>query len=410
MSPDQTALEISYLKIFFHDFGAYPFFFPLTEELAQHGHAVTHAYVNILSIERNAVVSDLSTHHQRMPLKMPGDYHRIKYSFPKRFWMEWAYGRQLRSIVEAEQPDLIISANAPTHIQAQLQAAAAAVGAKFIYWVQDFYSEAVRSLLQQKFGIPGSVIGSFFRQWERRQLLRSDGVLVITDAFREPLLQWGVPETKIETLENWAPIESLPVLDQGNSWSLEQGLDGKFCFLYSGSMGLKHNPDLLLSLAEKYRHDTDVKVVVVAEGNGADFLQEKANASALQETLIVLPMQPAERVPEVLATASVLIATLEPEASHICVPSKVLTYLCAQRPLLLSIAGENLAAQTVNREGAGFTAEPNDSDGFLARADELRQDPERCESMGRKARVYAEQAFQIEKIVDRFEGFLGRVL
>jgi hypothetical protein len=30
--------------------------------------------------------------------------------------------------------------------------------------------------------------------------------------------------------------------------------------------------------------------------------------------------------------------------------------------------------------------------------------------MGRKARVYAEQAFQIEKIVDRFEGFLGRVL
>ena len=410
MSPDQTPLEISSLKIFFHDFGAYPFFFPLTEELALRGHAVTHAYVNILSIERNVATKEVIPNHQRMPLKVPGDYHRIKYSFPERFRMEWAYGRQLRSVVEAEQPDLIISANAPTHIQAQLQAVAAAVGAKFIYWVQDFYSEAVRSLLLQKFGIPGSVIGSFFRQWERRQLLRSDGVLVITDAFREPLLQWGVPEAKIETLENWAPIESLPVLTQENSWSLEQGLDGKFCFLYSGSMGLKHNPDLLLSLAEKYRHDPDVKVVVVAEGSGADFLQEKANASALQETLIVLPMQPAERVPEVLATASVLIATLEPEASHICVPSKVLTYLCAQRPLLLSIAGENLAAQTVNREGAGFTAEPNDSEGFLACADQLRHDPERCESMGRKARVYAEQAFQIEKIVDRFEGFLGRVL
>jgi hypothetical protein len=94
MSPDQTALEISCLKIFFHDFGAYPFFFPWTEQLAHRGHAVTHAYVNILSIERNAVVSDLTPHHQRLPLKMPGEYHRIKYSFTKRFRMEWAYPKR----------------------------------------------------------------------------------------------------------------------------------------------------------------------------------------------------------------------------------------------------------------------------------------------------------------------------
>ena len=398
------------MKVLFHDFGDFPLFFAFTEALANRHVSVVHCSVGLLSVGRSNTNHVHTDNYKNISLSIPGDYHSAKKSFTRRFRMEWAYARQLRSVIEAEQPDLIISANAPTHIQAQLQAAAATVGAKFIYWVQDFYSEAVRSLLQQKFGAPGSVIGAFFRQWERRQLLRSDGVLVITDAFREPLLQWGVPETKIEILENWAPIESLPVLAQENAWSLEQGLDGKFCFLYSGSMGLKHNPDLLLSLAEKYRHDPAVKVVVVAEGSGADFLSEKAKDLALQETLIVLPMQPAERVPVVLATASVLIATLEPEASHICVPSKVLTYLCAQRPLLLSIAGENLAAQTVNREGAGFTAEPNDGEAFLARADELLQHREQCEGMGRNARRYAEEAFQIEKIVDRFEEFIQRVL
>jgi len=85
------------MKIFFHDFGAYPFFFPLTEQLAERGYSVTHAYVNILSIERNAVVSDLTRHHQRLPLKMPGDYHRIKYSFPKHFRMERSYGRSAQT-------------------------------------------------------------------------------------------------------------------------------------------------------------------------------------------------------------------------------------------------------------------------------------------------------------------------
>lgn len=398
------------MKIFFHDFGAYPFFFPFTEKLAERGHEVTHAYVNVLTVERNAASNQSLSNHRRLPLKIPGDYHRIKYSFPKRFRMEWAYGRQLRAVVEAEQPDLIISANAPTHIQAQLQAAATETGAQFIYWVQDFYSEAVRSILKQKLGLPGGWIGSFFRQWERRQLLRSDGVLVITDAFRAPLLAWGLSPEKIETLENWAPIESLPVLAQDNDWSQAQGLAGKFCFIYSGSMGLKHNPELLWRLAQQYKSDPDVCVVVVAEGSGADFLREKATDLNLKGTLRVLPMQAAEQVPNVLATASVLIATLEPEASAICVPSKVLTYLCARRPLLLSIPGENLAAQTVCREQAGFAAEPSDTEGFLLAADELRHNPELCRSKGTHARVYAEKAFQIERIVDRFESFLKRVL
>ena len=74
------------------------------EQFARRGYSVTHAYVNILSIERNVVVSELTPHYHRLPLAMNDDYHRIKYSFPKRFRMEWAYARQLRSVIEAEQP------------------------------------------------------------------------------------------------------------------------------------------------------------------------------------------------------------------------------------------------------------------------------------------------------------------
>ena len=259
------------MRIYFHDFGDFPLFFSLSAELAQRHEHVTHAYVKLLSVDRSGSVAVSEPRYEVQQLQMPGDYQAMKNSFLKRFWMEWAYGKQLQAIVEADAPDLIISANAPTHIQAALQRAARKLDILFICWVQDFYSEAVRSILQRKFAFAGSVIGSFFKQWERRQLLRSNAILVITDAFRQPLVEWGVPAERIETLENWAPIESLPVLAQENSWSRDQGLDGRFCFLYSGSMGLKHNPDLLLSLAEKYRHDPAVKVVVVAEGSGARF-------------------------------------------------------------------------------------------------------------------------------------------
>jgi hypothetical protein len=67
----------------------------------------------------------------------------------------------------------------------------------------------------------------------------------------------------------------------------------------------------------------------------------------------VLDYQPYGQLAEVLATADVLVALLESSAGIFSVPSKVLAYLCAARPLLASMPKENLAARTIERAGAG---------------------------------------------------------
>ncbi|MDQ8208219.1 glycosyltransferase family 4 protein [Coraliomargarita sp. SDUM461003] len=398
------------MKIFFHDFGDYPLFFSFTAELARRHEHVTHAYVELLSVDRSGSLAVSEPCYEVKRLQMPGDYQAVKYSFFKRFNLEARYARVAATAVVEAEPDLVLSANAPTHVQSALQQAARESGARFICWTQDFYCEAVRSILHKKFGPLGGLIGNVFHFWERRQIRQCDGVLVITEGFRQQLHEWGYPDDQVEVMANWAPIESLPVLAQENDWSREHGLVGKFCFLYSGTMGLKHNPELLLQCAERYARDPSVRIVVVAEGTGADYLREQLTRPELNGCLIVLPMQAAARVPEVLATASVLIATLEPEASHICVPSKVLTYLCAARPLLLSVADKNLAAETVRTGQAGFTAAPDRADLFMSAADRLRQDEALCRELGANARRYAEASFQIERIVDQFERFMGRVL
>ena len=66
--------------------------------------------------------------------------------------------------------------------------------------------------------------------------------------------------------------------------------------------------------------------------------------------LMLLPFQPYEVLPEVLASADVLIAILEPDAGVFSVPSKVLSYHCAGRPILAAIPAENLAARIIERE------------------------------------------------------------
>jgi glycosyltransferase involved in cell wall biosynthesis len=103
-----------------------------------------------------------------------------------------------------------------------------------------------------------------------------------------------------------------------------------------------------------------------------------------------------------------VVALLEPDASAFSVPSKVLTYLCAGRPQLVSVPADNLAARVVERSGGGLVVPPGDSEKMLDAAATLRGDSELRQDLGHRARAYAERTFDIETITDRFELVLER--
>ncbi len=100
---------------------------------------------------------------------------------------------------------------------------------------------------------------------------------------------------------------------------------------------------------------------------------------------------------------------LEPDAGAFSVPSKVLSYLCAGRPQLASVPPANLAARVIERSGGGLTVPPKDPSALVAAAERLHRDPDLRQELGRRARAYAETAFDIEAIADRFEEVLEPV-
>jgi glycosyltransferase involved in cell wall biosynthesis len=98
-----------------------------------------------------------------------------------------------------------------------------------------------------------------------------------------------------------------------------------------------------------------------------------------------------------------LIAVLEAEAGIFSVPSKVLTYHCAGKPILAAMPSANLASRIILREDSGITVEPDDLDGFQSAARQLRKDDAMRQRRGESARAYAEREFDIQRIADRFE-------
>jgi glycosyltransferase involved in cell wall biosynthesis len=200
-------------------------------------------------------------------------------------------------------------------------------------------------------------------------------------------------------IENWAPLDEMLPMPRDNAWRKEMGLGDRFVYLYAGTLGLKHDPDVLYDLAVD---EADAEVVVVSEGLGAERLRTRLRERSIPN-LCILPFQPWDRLPEVLGAADVLVVLLEPEAGAFSVPSKILTSLCAGRPLLASIPGENLGARTIADAGAGLVVPPGKHGALLDAARKLRVDDDLRGQMGASARSHAEVAFDIDKITDRFE-------
>jgi glycosyltransferase involved in cell wall biosynthesis len=268
------------------------------------------------------------------------------------------------------------------------------------------YGLATYRLVSRKLPGIGHAVGWYFIALDKRSARRSDAIVVITADFGEVLARWGVDASRIHVIHNWAPLESMPIRPRENDWSRQHGLAGGVRFIYSGTLAMKHNPALLLELARMLERDTSGELIVVSEGAGVEWLAEQASRQGLT-TLRCLGFQPFEAMPDVQGSADVLVAILEADAGVFSVPSKVLSYLCAGRPVLLAVPGENLAARIVVESGAGLVVEPSDTSGFCAAAQRLIDSPQLRAELGQAARRYAETHFDIRRIGDQFERILS---
>jgi glycosyltransferase involved in cell wall biosynthesis len=276
----------------------------------------------------------------------------------------------------------------------------------FIFWLQDIIGIASQRILQEKLPIIGQLIGGYYISLEKKLLKESEHVVLITDDFEPVMQDWGIEKGNTSVIPNWAPLDSIHPESKVNDWALDHRLSERFCFMYTGTLGMKHNPSLLLELAMKYQDNNNVRVVIVSEGPGADWLKHKKKEYQLNN-LLLLPYQPFEILSSVMASADVLIALLEADAGVFSVPSKVLTYLCTRRSLLIAVPGENLAAKIVNKNKAGFVIHPEDLNGFIKRAEELYNNKDLRLQFARNGRTYAEDTFNIELITDQFEEIIN---
>ena len=387
------------MKILVSDYSGHPFQVQLARQLSAFGHEVAHVYFEGFQTPKG----DLQPHKDDPdgfsihPISLKERFN--KQSFLKRRTQEIDVGKRIGRIIEERRPDVVLSSNAPLDAQRSILHASRRTGSRFVFWLQDIYSEAIKGILQKRFGFAGHQIGRYYQRMEVKQLQRSNLIVAISDNFTGFLRDHHIA-TRVVVVDNWVPLSAFLPPEKS-----ARKREGAFRFVYAGTLGYKHDPRMLLLLAK----ETDADVHVYSEGPGANYLREHA-ALLPKGKLVVSDWVPFEDLGRTLANSDVLVAFIDADASRYSVPSKVLSYLCVARPVLLSIPDDNQSARLVLRENAGLVTPPGQYSEFVEKARWLMANPEACARMGANGRAYAERTFQIERIAEKFEAaFLQEV-
>ena len=395
------------MRVLVHDYSGHPFQVQLSRELARRGHLVTHWHCSSYATGKGALHrrADDPASFTVGAIAMRAPFQR--YSPARRMLQELEYGRTLGRRVRRAHPDVVVFCNTPLVAHAVAATACRRAGVPMVFWQQDVYSAAIAQVATHRLGVAGRPVALTAAQLERRLARQSAAVVAISDDFMPTLRRWGVAD-RAAVIPNWAPLPELPVRPRANAWARAHGLVGRHVVLYAGTLGLKHDPAVFMSIAARLRWtEPRARLVVVSEGRGREWLAAQV-ARTSADNVLLLDYQPYEQLPDMLGAADVLLAILEPSAGRYSVPSKVLTYLCAKRAIVSVLPSENAAAATLRESRGAVLVEAGDEQRAAAAVLELLRDARARRRLGAAARQYAEVRFDIAARADEFEAILRR--
>ncbi len=231
----------------------------------------------------------------------------------------------------------------------------------------------------------------------------SDHIVVLSEGFRQIMIREKfVDESKIIVVPVWLDGQEIVPLERDNAWRREMNIPPeKLVVLYAGTIGLVSGAEVVLEAARVLEPYRDILFLFVGEGQIKDRLEVEAQKMGLPNVRF-LPFQPRERLSEVQATADVSLVTLAPGRGKTSVPSKVLGYMAAARPVVAAVDVDCDTADTVRKATCGLVVPPGQSQGLAEAVLYLYNNPDRRESCGQAGRQYFLQHFDRRVVMEKY--------
>lgn len=275
-------------------------------------------------------------------------------------------------------------------------------GSKVVIWVQDLWPESLSATgyVRNRY-----VIGAV-RHVVRFIYQHADLLLVQSRAFEDqvralasntPIVYY--PNSVDETFSMHCDTDALPRVG---------GLGESFSVMFAGNVGTAQAVEVIVEAALLLKEYSDIHFVVLGDGSRWEWMRKEVQKHQLKN-LHLLGRFPIETMPSFMQSASALLVTLaDHEIFKATIPSKVQAYLAAGRPILACLNG--VGADIVRVAGAGLAIQAENGRALAESVLQMYCMPlQERESMGACGRLYYEQNFAHDILIEQLVGYLQHV-
>jgi colanic acid biosynthesis glycosyl transferase WcaI len=300
------------------------------------------------------------------------------------------------------RPDLVLTV-APAFVCAPAALLTARLArAKSWLHLQDFEIDVAFGLGLLK----GKLLQRVVLRMERWILQRFGTVSTISGRMVERLLTKGVVPERTRYFPNWVDISRIRHGVAKGNYRAELGIPSDAVVaLFSGSLAGKQGLMVIPAAASLLRSRQNTVFVVCGDGL---MKRDLEIAVAGLPNVRLLPLQPSERLSELLGMADIHLLPQSPDAADLVLPSKLSGMLASGRPVIATCRPDTELSEIVSQ--CGIVVAPQDSAELAIAISRLADDTAMRLELGRRAREFAESNFERDAVLGAlFGGLEGEV-
>ena len=303
------------------------------------------------------------------------------------------------------KPDIIYANTWPIVAQGLLMLVCKWRRIPLVLSIQDLYPE---SLLVQKRGIRQASPLYKLLRWLDVQIARNcAGIIVISDFFKEIYIHdRHVAESKIAVIPNWIDDIKTNVATTDDIRKKHGIPADAFLVVYGGNVGVAAGVEYLIDAFQYLAKQENIYLLIAGAGSNLDVCLKRIREYELECVKIHSPWHVSDTF-SVLNAADLCIVPTLGDQSLVSVPSKLLGYMMAGRPVLAIASLESETARIVMESQAGWVISSSDSETISKYISEIsRMSFADRESRGYSARSFVMEHFSINQNLPKVVKFL----
>lgn len=272
----------------------------------------------------------------------------------------------------------------------------------FVYNLQDIFPD---SLVTGNITNKGSLIWKIGSIVEKISYKNANHIIVISESFKQNLLNKGVPKEKITVVSNWIDIDKIyPIEKKDNKLYDEFSIPkDKFLVVYAGNFGAAQGADIVLKAANQLKQYDDIQFVIF--GGGAEYAAAKKMVAKHElSNVIIHNLLSEDRVSEVYSLGDIALITCKKGVGKVGMPSKTWSIMACNTPIVASFDIGSELDLIVSAANAGICIEPENPDKLKETILEFYENKNQNTSIGRDyVFKHASKDVCVEKYIEILE-------